>query len=205
MANKNEQPPMTEKTWNKESDEPYDKKIKVKKFQTRVKANKDIQNIEQLWVDTFLQPVMSFFGEEDVWTKLVPNVEMYGVNKKMGSRKINITGRPQAHFSSTHWTSRRPDQKNWFNPYDKYQINGTNQFCQTFALMNLCDKLPPDAPRSEYNSWTKYYYYTEKALEFMQETVKKHFPKNKKILEKIKECKKHSNRCINCIEFLPFS
>lgn len=197
--------PMTRKDWENESNIAYEKKNLVKQFQKRMKGNKDIQEIEQHWVDTYLQPIIDFFGDEDVWKTIVPNVELYGLKNKMtATRNIKITGQPQAHYSSTHWTSRLPNEKKWFNPYDKYQIKGTNQFCQTFALMNLCHELPPDAPRPEYNSWTKYYYYTEKALEFMQKTVGKHFPKNKDILTKIKECRKHSYRCVNCIEILTF-
>lgn len=210
MANKTKQPPlspMTKKDWEIQSNLVYEKKKEVKQFQKRVKAtiNSHIQEMEQQWVDTYLQPVIDFFGEEDVWKKVVPHVELYGLHHKMvATRNIKITGYPQAHYSSTHWTSRLPHEYKWFNPYDKYQIKGTNQFCQTFALMNLCNELPPDAPRSTYNTWTKYYYYTEKALEFMQKVLAQHFPQNKEKQRQVKQCKKYLQRCVNCIELLPF-
>lgn len=206
MTNKTKQSFMTKKDWEDQSNILYEKKIMVKKFQTKVKHNNNVADLEQKWVDVNLQPLFDFFGSENVWKKLVPNVQIYGVGQRIAShRKIQKTGHPQAHFSSTHWTSRLKDETKWFDPYDKYQVKGTNQFCQTFALMYLCNELPPITPPPPYNnSWKKYYYYTEKALEFIKKTLKTYYPDEKDLLKKVDQCIKYPKRCVNCIELLPF-
>ena len=84
---------------------------------------------------------------------------------------------PDAYFSGSHWNSRKANELELFDPYVEYQIRGTNQFCQTYSMMNLLDKLP-GKEKSVCSEWTgskddfkKYYYYTLCALKFIKEIV----------------------------------
>jgi flagellin-specific chaperone FliS len=60
-----------------------------------------------------------------------------------------------------------------FNSYDHYQINGSHQFCQTYALMYLLGKCryKKDAKLKMNNKddFQKFYEYTEKAIDFLDE------------------------------------
>lgn len=197
MANKI----ITIEEWNKQSNELFNNSFDVKTFQQKLKykCNKKTAEFEQEWVENNLQPLIDFFGDVDVWKTIIPNVEIYGVEKRISSvRNIKKTDNPQAHFSSTHWTSRFPTDEDWFDPYIEYQVFGTNQFCQTFAMMYLCNKLPKVT--KNINSWVKYYNYTDKTLQFIKNNLKKYFPDRTDLLKNVNECIKYSKRCINCIE-----
>lgn len=195
-------PKITQKDWIEQSNQVFTGSSEVIHFQKQVKKNKTLFRLEQDWVDTYFQPLLDFFGSVDVWKTLVANVEIYGVDCKIVSNnKIPNSRFPQGHYSSTHWTCRLPTDQQWFDPYIEYQVFGTNQFCQTFALMYLCKKLPP---RSNDRTWTKYYSYTDSALKFIKTTLRKHYPQETDLKKKVNECIKYSKRCVNCVELPSF-
>ena len=102
-------------------------------------------------------------------------------------------------FTGSHWNSRKANEIDWFEPYADYQIFGTNQFCQTFAMMYLADKLP-SINADKYN-FTKYYTYTIEALKFIEEVINAYPSSTLKERKAIKECIKYPNVCLNSIEF----
>ena len=137
-------------------------------------------------------------GEDDIWKCMVTNIDLYGINNKQSIRQLKVSQKPQAHFSGSHWNSRKANENVWFDPYDEYQVNGTNQFCQTFSMMYLCDKIPP----KENNTFEKYYKYTLDALLFIKIVINKCVIANKAYyLKLVDECLKYPNICLNAIEF----
>jgi hypothetical protein len=172
----------------------------VQKYQREVKDNALFVRCEQKWIDDNFQPLVDFMGYEEIWKCMVPNIELYGLDGKKSARNIPPSKNPQAHFSSTHWNSRKPGELYWFDPYNEYQVQGTNQFCQTFCMMNLVGALPPI---SADRSWTKFYIYTQAALQFIEFVVNKcvsnQFVK-KKYLEILNNCKTSYAICLNAIE-----
>ena len=175
-------------------------KVELRKYQSIVKKDKSLATAEQRWVDLNLQPVTEFMGDSSVWEFLIPDI----VLKEGSSRGIPYNGRPTAVFSGAHWTSRRPNDTKFFDPYSKYQIFGTNQFCQTYALMYLMDILPD----SRSTDFRKYYDYTRAAIEFIKTVIVSippsnhafHEIKKASMLTKINNCLEHSNMCLNVIE-----
>ena len=183
--------------WLKIANVKYDSKKEVKKYQSKVK--KYYSNIEQKWVDENLQPIIDLIGDEDIWKCIIPNVELHGLDKRISIKHIKVSNNPQGYYSQQHWYSRKPDEEEWFDSYDNYQVQGTNQFCQTFALLNLLDLLP----ETQNNDWLKYYDYTKYALDFIETVIKKCLTGSDKkmYLQKVKTCKKYYIICVNSIEF----
>jgi len=189
----------------------------VKNYQNIVTSNKVLADKEQEWVDTNLSPLIDFMGDEDVWLSVIPGVQVLGAQGRASSRKLPITSYPVAVFSGAHWTTRKPNEATFFDPYKEYQIPGTNQFCQTFAMMYLADALPPPEQK---NNWKKNYKYSKDALEFIK-TVISGFDKNdvvfnklteeghavpnkSQLLQCVRECLKYPNICVNAIEYPTF-
>ncbi len=182
--------------WLKIADQEYDSIHDVYKIYKK-KINKSYSNIEQQWVDNNLQIVIDFMGDEDVWKYMIPDIELYGIGGRASVRNVNLSKNSTAVFSGSHWRSRKPNDTIWFDPYDEYQIYGTNQFCQTFAMMYLLNKLP----KQDYgNSFKKYYTYTNEALLFISDIIRNAPFSTKAELKAIKNCLKHSNICLNAIE-----
>jgi hypothetical protein len=173
------------------------------------KVTMSYSDIEQEWVDNNLQIIMDFMGDEDVWKYMIPNIELYGIGGRASYRNLDSsTKKSTAIFSGSHWKSRKPDDTIWFDPYDAYQVYGTNQFCQTFAMMYLLNKLPPvehhedDKENNLKNNFKKYYKYTHEALLFIYDTIT-HVPFNTEVeLKAIQNCLKHPNLCLNAIELI---
>jgi hypothetical protein len=148
---------------------------------------------------------MSLMADTGVMRCVVPGISVYGVDRKMGHRLLPVEKVPVAHFSGNpdtggHWRSRIPGDAAWFDPYKEYQVEGTNQFCQTFALMNLAGALPEISPD---RSWARYYAYTAAALDFIDTVVRRCLTGRERtmFLKKIGECRAHPYRCLNVIEF----
>lgn len=163
---------------------------------------------EQDWVDEYLQPLMDLLGETSIWKYIAGEfIELYGIETgepRKSQRNIPTSNKAQAYFrhngTTGHWYSRKRNEKEWFDSYQEYQIVGTNQFCQTFALMNLVDKLPK-VEKTKQNSMLKYYNYTYEALLFIQHVIETTiYSKRRKIyMKKITECLSHPNICVNAI------
>jgi len=161
------------------------------------KVDKSYSNIEQQWVDDNLQIIIDFMGDEDVWMYMFPKNELYGIGGRASVRNVNLSKNSTAVFSGSHWRSRKPNDTIWFDPYDEYQIYGTNQFCQTFAMMYLLNKLP----NQDYgNNFKKYYTYTNEALLFISDIITNAPFSTKAELKAIKNCLKYPNICLNAIE-----
>jgi hypothetical protein len=130
---------------------------------------------EQYWAIKNIDVISQYMGLEELWEIMVPNVDV----KRMSSiRSLPKSDRPVAVFTKTsnHWISRRANEMSDFNPYDKYQIYGSNQFCQTYAMMYLLNKLdlPSNIEKIANVSFNSYYEYTNKALNFINNNAIKH-------------------------------
>jgi len=197
--------PTTKKSWEREADQVYPTMAAVRVYQRWVRKNPVLGVHEQEWVDKNLQPLMSLMADTGVMRCVVPGISVYGVDRKIGYRLLPVEDVPVAHFSGNpdtggHWRSRLPGDIAWFDPYKEYQVEGTNQFCQTFALMNLVGALPGI---SMDRSWGRYYTYTAAALEFIDTVIRRCLTGKEKtvFLKKIDECRTHPYRCLNVIEF----
>jgi hypothetical protein len=194
------------KQWLLIADQQYNSIEDVdKKYKKKVELS--YSDIEQQWVDDNLQIIMDFMGDEDVWKYMIPDIELYGVGGRSSYRNLGPTKNSSAVFSGSHWKSRKPNDTIWFDPYDVYQVYGTNQFCQTFAMMYLLNKLPQvqhedDKENNFKNNFKKYYKYTHEALLFICNTIT-NAPFNTEVeLKAIKNCLKHPNLCLNAIELI---
>ena len=197
-----------EKKWLDIADKRYTSQRDVQKEYQKVLKKTGLADIEQEWVDINLAPLIDFMGDTNVWEKVVPGVVVEGAQGRASPRKKAVTPRPLAIFSGAHWTSRKANESTFFDPYDHYQIPGTNQFCQTFAMMYLADALPLPLP----DGWDKNYEYAKNALQFIKGVITK-LPEShpaffevpgedkKALLKKVNECLRHSNVCVNAIEF----
>jgi len=191
---------ITKKEWLKLANHQYNSVYEIiHNYTDMIKHNKVLKKIEQHWVDKNLQVIIDFMGDEEVWAFMLPDVVVHGTGKqKRASSRIIPPGNTSiAVYSGSHWRSRKSSTSKWFDPYDDYQIKGTNQFCQTFAMMNLLDYLPTLISTK---SVAKYYSYTLYALEFINHVISI-FP-DSTLHEKsaIKECMKYPNICLNSIE-----
>ena len=171
-----------------------------KNYQSLVKKDKELVDIEQKWVDKNLEVIIDFMGDIDVWNFMIPGIVVYGFDgSKASTRNKPAVNHPIAVFTGSHWNSRKANETDWFEPYADYQIFGTNQFCQTFAMMYLADKLP-EIDHDKHN-FTKYYTYTIQALKFIEEVINAYPSSTLKERKAIKECIKYPNICLNSIEF----
>lgn len=200
--------------WKKCANQEFSTPKELFEYQKKVKENEEWKQKEQKWIDKYLQPLLILMGDPDIfWKSVVKNgkkIELYGIGKnivKKSRRNIPMSENPQAYFSqnpfdeSGHWYSRKPNEKKWFDSYTVFQILGTNQFCQTFALMYLANELPFILPEKKFSN---YYIYTKQALLFIQKIISESKILNKKnkemYLKKVKECTRHSNICLNAID-----
>ena len=171
-----------------------------KNYQSLIKKDKELVDIEQKWVDKNLEVIIDFMGDIDVWKFIIPGVVVYGFDgSKASTRNKPPVNYPIGVFTGSHWNSRKANENGWFEPYADYQIFGTNQFCQTFAMMYLAGKLP--VINSDKNNFTKYYTYTIEALKFIEKVINNYPSSTLKEKKAIKECIKYPNICLNSIEF----
>jgi hypothetical protein len=106
-----------------------------------------------------MQTIVDFMGDESVWKTMVPGVV---IQRRPPSR--HVSKYPTAYFVKDHWTCRKADETDVFDPYNHYQEKETHGFCQTFAMMYLLDQLPE--PTGNYKSYNK------AAIEFIYTVIK---------------------------------
>ena len=102
-----------------------------------------------------------------------------------------------------------------FDPYNHYQLNGSNQFCQTYSLMYLLGRcrFKPKGTLLKLNNteqFHKFYQYTKKAIDFIDDIlngpnkVKFSARINKVELNDVRSCikvlKKYPYMCLNCAD-----
>ena len=123
---------------------------------------------------------MELMGDINFWNYL--GFMVIGKNDKKTSHKNVMTNikngsikndKPIGIYSGTHWISVKANEIDEFDPYDEFQVPSSNQFCQTFSMMYLLDKLPEKITDKQ-KCFTKFYTYTEKALEFIEEIINTH-------------------------------
>ena len=177
------------------------KKEVVDNYQKKVASDKKLSLKEQKWSDDNIFELMDFMGSIDTWKLFVTDVVVYGSGGRASYRNIPVMKKPCAVFSGSHWRSRKSGEDKWFDPYEHYQIPGTNQFCQTFAMMYLTDSLP----KKEKGGWTRNYKYSKDALEYINNYVMSVEFENKEYENKLrnasKNCLKKTNACVNIIEY----
>lgn len=134
--------------------------------------SQEIRNLEYRWADVYFNPLVDFMGDRGLWAALrlyVPDTNVRSAKSVLA--RAPIANYHRAMFSGAHWVSRRAGATEVFDPYDNVQFYGTNQFCQTFAMMHLLQ--PEMLTRNNGNAnlndpWLKYYAYTKRALTFIE-------------------------------------
>ena len=111
-------------------------------------VQEDVPRLKGFSVKLHMQRLIDFMGDESVWKTMVPGV----VIRRRFSR--HAQSYPTAYFVDSHWTSRKANSSELFDPYDHYQKPGTHKFCQTFAMMHLLGALPP--PVYDYKTYDMY-------------------------------------------------
>lgn len=137
-----------------------------KNYRPYYKARPYLACLEQIWTSEFLTPLTDLMGEQ---TFILPT--FFGVEYKKGSHfSPEISDKHRIMYSGSHFRSRKAGSNVTFDPYDEFQIFGSNQFCQTIALMYLLDKL--GAPYTD-RGFGKYYEYSLRALNFIKASIEK--------------------------------
>ena len=179
--------------------------------------SQDIRNLEHRWYKVYLEPIIDFMGDRNLWHALgieVPDTNVRSAKSVLGRRPV--TKHNVAYFSGSHWISRKAGTTTVFDPYDEYQIYGSNQFCQTFSMMYLIGDRFGVTLRKKSNSpgnWLKYYTYTVRALDFIESLINyckrsknmknlstfKNWPSTtlKNLEVAIRVCKEHPAMCLN--------
>lgn len=180
------------------------------------KYNKETSSLacqEQYWTNHNLMFLVDFMGDLKLW-------EYLNIKVTEGRPILNAYDISNAFYSGSHWYGRKAHDKKSFDPYDGFQIRGSNQFCQTYAMMYIYDKLPEKIMDKE-KKFTKYYEYTKKALDFIKYIIDSHFDgwvkfsniKKIEVIDKkismteykeqlykaLNECIAHPNICLNVI------
>jgi hypothetical protein len=182
------------KSLNKE----FDSIDELKNEQKKIRQIKNNKLGEQSWVNTNLQPIIDFMGEPSMWEHVVPNIDKSLLEVRRGSRSgIPPSEYNRAFFSGAHWTGIKANDTTVFDPYDTYQIDGTNQFCQVYTMMYLTDRLPPETQ----NNFKKYYTYTKNAIEFIISVLETYKYGGADDDEKQYNKEYHVNRAKNCLEY----
>lgn len=161
--------------------------------------SQDIRNLETKWTDIYYNPLVQFMGDRDLWNALGIHVP-YEDLKPTALLRLPVTRFDVAYFSGVHWVSRKAGTKELFDPYNEFQIPGTNQFCQTYAMMYLLGDRFGFPLRRNGNSgnWLKYYTYTNYALNFIQRLIE--FCKKSPKFKSISTFTKHKDTTIKNLE-----
>ena len=136
------------------------------------KMTKEQQQIEQEWSDNNITILMDFMGSNTIWNAMVKDIQLYDDGSK-SIRNMGISDKPIAVYTRGHWYSRKAnnDKTQSFDSYSaNLQPNGSNQFCQTYAMMYLLDRIKPE----KNISFESFYANTKKALDFIKEVITKH-------------------------------
>ena len=193
--------------WKKKANVVYNSFEKIQEYQNSIASNEKNVKLEQNWVDKNLIPLMDIMGTDMMWQSITQNddIKISGLDVRKSTRileKKPAEHNIEANFSGTresggHWYSRKKGEYRFFDAYQEFQINGTNLWCQTFALMYVCGRLPLIFP----NSITKYYYYNYNVLLFIKECLQKtDLYKIKYYKLAIDNCLKEPHICINAAE-----
>jgi hypothetical protein len=192
--------------WKKEANIQFHTTKEIKEYQLKVKNNPEWRKHEQTWVDTNITPLIDFFGNDGNWKRVLKtnNVKFSGIDTRTTACVVKNAGVAthtadavyEGNVNGGHWYSRKKGQTDFFNSYDEYQILGTNIWCQTFALMNVTNRLPNRYPK---RTLCKYYYYNYYALLFIKECID-NITKRKDLQNAIQQCLRFPNICINAIE-----
>lgn len=148
----------------------------IKTYFQEVNMYGTLSLFEQEWVNYNLMPLTALMGH-DVVAKMwgvttvyermrtlvpVPTISFITRNRKPNGSLDGATG---------HFYARRPGDTKDFDPYDFYQMNGSNQFCQTFSLMYACGRI--ERQRTARRAPVDYYPTALLALQFIRETIEK--------------------------------
>lgn len=180
--------------------------VELRRYRSYVNNDQRLINIEQLWVNAYLTPLLEFMGDigpDGPWHRIPKTITetLRTCPRKRPPGDVNLAvfvGR-----DTGHWYSRKAGETVFFDPYTHYQVPSTNQFCQTFAMMHILDKLPPDQGN---NRWFRYYDYTCSALSFIESVITGSYGDGLSSGERahlkrcVKVCKTHPNICLNAIE-----
>ena len=193
--------------WKEKANIVYNNFESIQKYQIDIANNSKNAKLEQKWVDRNIIPLIDIMGTDMMWQSVLDDddIQISGLNMRKSTRileKKPAEHNIEANFAGTresggHWYSRKKGEYHFFDGYKEFQINGTNLWCQTFALMYVCDRLPPIFP----DSVVKYYYYNYHALLFIKECLQKSNLYNEYYYKSaINNCLKEPNICINAIE-----
>ena len=170
---------VSEEAWLNHANNEYNSNEEIRAFQNRIKHG-DLTYLNHFdeAMSKNLKIIVDFLGTAAVWNLIFENKINLYLFKPFPRRLVNSKNNyPDAYFSGSHWNSRKANESELFDPYHEYQIFGTNQFCQTYSMMYLLDKLPGQN-NSNCKKWSgsekdfkKYYYYTLCALKFIKEIV----------------------------------
>lgn len=198
-----------EKEWLEHANKEYNSDEEIRQFQKRIKHGDltHLKHFDETMSDN-LEIIVNFLGTAAVWEFVFENKINLYLFKPFPRKLVNENNNwPYAYFSGSHWNSRKATDTDLFDPYDKHQIKGTNQFCQTYSMMYLLDELPGQK-KSVCNSWTgrndhfkKYYYYTLCALKFIKNIVEKCAKANLLIYDDVPG--PHGNRAFYSDTLLP--
>jgi|688.fasta_scaffold19896_4 hypothetical protein len=186
---------------------------KVKKFQKWVASEEYIKILDQEWADEYLQPLADFMGDPATINSFFPSLSISDRTTLRTDVNVPSIGFSHEFGSSGHWYARKPGDKKAFDPYNEYQVLGTNQFCQTYSIMYHANRIPP---KISGQPWTKYYSYTLSALQFIKDVIQT-LPADspafkgktnqgmrvskQKMLSKVNMCLSYPNMCVNIIEY----
>ena len=185
----------------------YNNVQEVTKFKKWVDSDPRLAYIDQSWADLYMQPLIDFMGDFFTLYNFDNTITVLD-NTKLGT----CVDGPTLGFSDGHWYARKRGDIEAFDSYNEYQVRGTHQFCQTYALMYHTGKLPDRI----HTKWTKYYSYTFAALHFIK-TILTSIPSRspvfygatdhgnrlskKRLLTAVNQCIKYPNACVNIIEY----
>lgn len=171
-----------------------------KMYRKQIK-DKNLSKMEQKWVDTYLKPIIDFMGNNETQMRIFEKLEIvYSGSCRYSSltphqKTCYILFGPRINHDSGegegHFRAYVPGSGKIFDPYDKHQLYGSNQFCQTYSLMYILGELDDNSS----HCYDDYYKNTKMALEFI-----KRFTHTKKLKKCIDELLRHPNMCFNIPE-----
>lgn len=187
------------KSFSRISKKYYKTLNELKKYQNTIRENPYYAQLEQVWVNQYLQPIINMMGSSTTW-KLFPEIIVNGLPDTPNTRITRSNKNKKfANNDGKHWTGQYKGEL--FNSFDIYQLQNTSQLCQTYTLMWLTDNLPNYDGNNDID---KYYYYTKMALNFIEKVVlPKYDPEHHRIDEYwicIKELQKHPAMCLNVVD-----
>mgnify|MGYP003347212023 FL=1 len=90
--------------WKKCANQEFSTPKEFFEYQKKVRENEDWKKKEQLWIDKYLQPLLTLMGDPDIFWKSIheKKIELYGIGKniiKKSRRNIQVSKNPQGYFS----------------------------------------------------------------------------------------------------------